>query len=165
MGGNTKGIAEEIQSQTGADLFEIELVNPYSNDYNTVLDEAQRDQNEQARPELANHVEDMEEYDIIILGYPNWWASIPMPIASFLEEYDFTGKTIITFCSHGGGRFGQSLTAISKLAPDAVMGDVVSAVWKSGAAGHGGMYDIHENFSLFLSGSCRLQCRGGRISL
>ena len=70
-GGNTKGIAEEIQSQTGADLFEIELVNPYSNDYNTVLDEAQRDQNEQARPELANHVEDMEEYDIIILGYPN----------------------------------------------------------------------------------------------
>ena len=57
-GGNTKGIAEEIQSQTGADLFEIELVNPYSNDYNTVLDEAQRDQNEQARPELANHVEE-----------------------------------------------------------------------------------------------------------
>ena len=62
-GGNTKGIAEEIQSQTRADLFEIELVNPYSNDYNTVLDEAQRDQNEQARPELANHVEDMAEPD------------------------------------------------------------------------------------------------------
>lgn len=132
-GGNTKGIAEEIQSQTGADLFEIELVNPYSNDYNTVLDEAQRDQNEQARPELANHVEDMEEYDIIILGYPNWWASIPMPIASFLEEYDFTGKTIIPFCSHGGGRFGQSLTAISKLAPDAVMGEALSVHYSGGS--------------------------------
>lgn len=131
-GGNTRGIAEEIQSQTRADLFEIELVNPYSNDYNTVLDEAQRDQNEQARPELAVHVEDMDAYDIVILGYPNWWASIPMPIASFLEEYDFSGKTIIPFCSHGGGRFGQSLTAIAKLAPDAVMGEALSVHYSGG---------------------------------
>ena len=68
-GGNTRGIAEEIQSQTGADLFEIELVNPYSNNYNTVLDEAQRDQNEQARPELVVHVEDMDAYGVVILGY------------------------------------------------------------------------------------------------
>lgn len=131
-GGNTAGIAEEIQSQTGADLFEITLVNPYSTDYNTVLDEAQRDQNEQARPELATHVENMDEYDTILLGYPNWWASIPMPIASFLEEYDFTGKTIIPFCSHGGGRFGQSLTAIAKLVPDAVMGEALSVHYSGG---------------------------------
>lgn len=136
-GGNTKGIAEEIQSQTGADLFEIKLVHPYSDDYNTVLDEAQRDQNEQARPELAVHVENMDEYDTVILGYPNWWASIPMPIASFLEEYDFSGKTIIPFCSHGGGRFGQSLTAISKLSPDAVMGEALS-VHYSGDSGLSG---------------------------
>ena len=132
-GGNTAGIAGEIQRQTGADLFEITLVNPYSNDYNTVLDEAQRDQNEQARPELANHIENMEDYDVIILGYPNWWASIPMPIASFLEEYDLEGKTIIPFCSHGGGRFGQSLTAIAKLAPDAVMGEALSVHYSGGA--------------------------------
>lgn len=132
-GGNTRGIAEEIQAQTGADLFEITLVNPYSNDYNTVLDEAQRDQNEQARPELAGHVENMEEYDTIILGYPNWWASIPMPIASFLEEYDFSGKTIIPFCSHGGGRFGQSLTAIAKLSPDAEMGEALSVHYSGGS--------------------------------
>lgn len=131
-GGNTKGIAEEIQAQTGADLFEIELVNPYSSDYNTVLDEAQRDQNAQARPELAVHVENMEDYDTIILGYPNWWASIPMPIASFLEEYDFSGKTIVPFCSHGGGRFGQSLTAISKLVPDAIMGEALSVHYSGG---------------------------------
>lgn len=133
-GGNTRGIAEEIQAQTGADLFEITLVNPYSSDYNTVLDEAQRDQNEQARPELAVHVEDMEEYDTIILGYPNWWASIPMPIASFLEEYDFSGKTIIPFCSHGGGRFGQSLTAIAKLVPDAEMGEALSVHYSGGSS-------------------------------
>lgn len=140
-GGNTKGIAEEIQSQTGADLFEIELVHPYSNDYNTVLDEAQRDQNAQARPEIKNHVENMEQYDVVFLGYPNWWASIPMPIASFLEEYDFSGKTIIPFCSHGGGRFGQSLTAISKLAPDANMGEALSIHYSGGSSLSG---DISE---------------------
>ncbi len=133
-GGNTAGIAEEIQRQTDADLFEITLVKPYSSDYNTVLDEAQRDQNEQARPELATHVENMEDYDVIILGYPNWWASIPMPIASFLEEYDFDGKTIIPFCSHGGGRFGQSLTAIAKLAPDAGMGEALSVHYSGGSS-------------------------------
>ena len=133
-GGNTRGIAEEIQKQTGADVFEITLVNPYSSDYNTVLDQAQRDQNEQARPALAAHVENMEQYDTVLLGYPNWWASIPMPIASFLEEYDFSGKTIIPFCSHGGGRFGQSLTAISKLVPDAAMGEALSVHYSGGSS-------------------------------
>lgn len=132
--GNTEGVAEEIQAQTGADLFEIELVTPYSSDYNTVLDQAQWDQSQQARPELSTHVEDMERYDTILLGYPNWWASIPMPIASFLEEYDFSGKTIIPFCSHGGGRFGQSLTAIAKLAPDAMMGEALSIHYSGGVA-------------------------------
>ena len=133
-GGNTKGIAEEIQSQTSADLFEIELVTPYSTDYNTVLDQAQHDQNIQARPEIKNKVENFEQYDTILLGYPNWWASIPMPIASFLEEYDFSGKTIIPFCSHGGGRFGQSLTAITKLAPNTVMGEPLSIHYSGGGS-------------------------------
>lgn len=133
-GGNTQGIAEEIQRQTGADLFEITMVHPYSDDYNTVLNEAQRDQNEQARPELAGHVENMEQYDTILLGYPNWWASIPMPVASFLEEYDFSGKTVIPFCSHGGGRFGQSLTAIAKLVPDAAMGEALDIHYSGGSS-------------------------------
>lgn len=132
-GGNTRGIAEEIRTQTGADLFEITPVDPYSTDYNTVLMEAQEDQHKRARPELSEHVPNMEEYDIILLGYPNWWASIPMPVASFLEEYDFSGKTIIPFCSHGGGRFGQSLTAIAKLAPDAVMGEGLSVHYSGGS--------------------------------
>ena len=95
--------------------------------------EAQEDQHRQARPELSDHVQNMDEYDIILLGYPNWWASIPMPIASFLEEYDFSGKTIIPFCSHGGGRFGQSLTAIAKLAPDAALGEGLSVHYSGGA--------------------------------
>ena len=75
----------------------------------------------------------MDEYDIILLGYPNWWASIPMPIATFLESYDFSGKTILPFCSHGGGRFGQSLTAIAKLAPEANMGEGLSIHYSGGS--------------------------------
>jgi flavodoxin len=95
--------------------------------------EAQHDQHIQARPELANHVEDMDQYDTVILGYPNWWASIPMPVASFLEEYDFSSKTIYPFCSHGGGRFGQSLTAIAKLAPDADLKEGLSIHYSGGS--------------------------------
>ena len=132
-GGNTRGIAEEIQRQTGADLFEIQLVEPYSTNYNTVLEQAQRDQKMQARPALSTHVENMGQYDTIILGYPNWWASIPLPIASFLEEYDFSGKNILPFCSHGGGGLGQSQTAIAKLAPDANMAEGLSIHYSGGS--------------------------------
>ena len=144
--GNTRGIAHEIQRQTGADLFEITLVDPYSTDYNTVLMEAQRDQHHQARPELAEHIENMDDYNIILLGYPNWWASIPMPIASFLEEYDLSGKQIIPFCSHGGGRFGQSLTAIAKLAPNADLGEGLSVHYSGGSG-------LAENVKVWLEKS------------
>ena len=133
-GGNTRGIANEIQRQTGADLLEITLAHPYSTDYSTVLMEAQEDQHIQARPELSNPPDSIEEYDTILLGYPNWWASIPMPIATFLESYDFSGKTILPFCSHGGGRFGQSLTAIAKLTPNAVMGEGLAINYSGGAS-------------------------------
>ena len=132
-GGNTRGIAREIQRQTGFDLFEIEPIPAYSDDYNTVLMQAQRDQHAQARPEIAGLPENMDDYDTILLGYPNWWASIPMPIASFLEQYDFAGKRIIPFCSHGGGRFGQSLTAIAKLAPESNMGQGLSIHYSGGS--------------------------------
>ena len=130
--GNTQGIAYEIQKQTGAEIFEIEPIPAYSESYNTVLREAQRDQRRQARPKLKKHIKDFAQYDVIMLGYPNWWASIPMPIASFLEEYDFTGKTIMPFCSHGGGRFGQTLTAIAKLAPNAHITEGLSVHYSGG---------------------------------
>ena len=132
--GNTRGIAREIHRQTGADLYEITLTNPYSTSYNTVLMEAQEDQHNQARPEIADPPESIEGYDVILLGFSNWWASIPMPIAPFLEMYDFSEKTIIPFCSHGGGRFGQSLTAIAKLAPDASLGEGLSIHYSGGGA-------------------------------
>ncbi|MDR1731794.1 MAG: flavodoxin [Synergistaceae bacterium] len=133
-GGNTRGTAKEIHAQTGGDIFEIEVVRPYSTSYNTVLEEAQRDQREQARPALKSHVGDMGQYDVIFLGYPNWWASIPMPVASFLEEYDFSGKTIVPFCSHGGGRLGQSVTAIAKLCPQSKIVEALSVHYSGGGS-------------------------------
>ncbi|MDR3173120.1 MAG: NAD(P)H-dependent oxidoreductase [Treponema sp.] len=133
-GGNTRGIARQIHQRVGGDLFEIELVRPYSSNYNTCLDEALRDQRTNARPALKTHVSNIAQYDVIMLGYPNWWASIPAPIASFLDEYDLAGKTIIPFCSHGGGRFGQSLTAIAKLEPQAKIGDALSVHYSGGSS-------------------------------
>ncbi|MBR3666223.1 MAG: SUMF1/EgtB/PvdO family nonheme iron enzyme [Ruminococcus sp.] len=130
--GNTRDIAHKIHSRIDADIVELTPVNPYSTDYNTVLMEAQEDQHKNARPELNEHIDNMEQYDIILLGYPNWWASIPMPIATFLDSYDLSRKTIIPFCSHGGGRFGQSLTAIAKLAPDSVIGEGLSVHYSGG---------------------------------
>lgn len=131
--GTTRGIAEEIARLTGADVFEIQLVKPYSDDYNTVLKEAQRDQRAAARPEIKNRVADMGKYDTILLGYPNWWASIPMPIATFLESYDFSGKVISPFCSNGGGRLGQSVSAITKLVPGATVQNPLSIHYSGGA--------------------------------
>ena len=132
--GNTENAAKIIQEKTGADIIELNPIEPYSSNYNEVLDQAQEDMNNDARPELANHVENMEQYNTILLGYPNWWATIPMPVASFLEEYDFSGKTIIPFCSHGGGEFGQSITDISKLAPNSRIGEGLSIHYSGGSS-------------------------------
>lgn len=132
--GNTENAAQIIQEQTGADIIELNPAEPYSSNYSEVLDQAQKDMNADARPELANHVENMEQYDTILLGYPNWWATIPMPVATFLEEYDFSGKTIIPFCSHGGGGFGQSITDISKLAPNSRIGTGLSIHYSGGTS-------------------------------
>lgn len=134
--GNVRGIAKEIGRQTGFDVVELEMEKPYSTSYNEVLNEAQRDQHTQARPELKTKIapEKWKEYGTVIIGYPNWWASIPMPVATFLESYDFSGKKIVPFCSHGGGRFGQSLTAIAKLAPKAVLGEGLSVHYSGGKA-------------------------------
>lgn len=132
-GGTTREIARKIQGKLNCDIFEIQLVRPYSTNYNTVLNEAQKDQRNQARPEIKNKVADFSKYDTVLLGYPNWWASIPMPIATFLESYSFDGKTVIPFCSNGGGRLGQSVSAITKLIPDAVVRNPLSIYYSGGA--------------------------------
>ena len=132
--GNTRGIAKEIQRQLKADIFEISPVNEYSSSYNKVLMQAQEDQHKNARPMLKGKIDNFDEYDTIILGYPNWWASIPAPVATFLEEYDFSARKIYPFCSHGGGRFGQSLTAIAKLAPNSDIKEGLSIHYSGGSS-------------------------------
>ena len=134
--GNTKAVAETLAELQGADIFEIVPKQPYTDEdlnYNDRTTRATAEQNDpNVRPAISGSITDFEQYEVVYVGFPIWWASIPMPIASFLEEYDFTGKTIIPFCSHGGGRFGQSLTAIAKLAPDARMGEGLSVHYSGG---------------------------------
>lgn len=134
----TEGVAKRMAEGLNADLYEIIPQEPYTDadlDYNDKNSRSTREMNDpDSRPAISGSVENMEQYDIVFIGYPNWWASIPMPIASFLDEYDFSGKTIIPFCSHGGGRFGQSLTAIAKLAPDSEMGEGLSVHYSGGSS-------------------------------
>lgn len=132
--GNTRTIAKEVGRQLGISAVELLCEKPYSSNYNTCLDEAQRDQNRQARPALKTKIDDFAQYGTIYLGYPNWWASIPMPIATFLESYDFTGKTILPFSSNGGGGLGQSVAAISKLAPGAHVAQGLPVYYSGGSA-------------------------------
>ena len=132
--GNTRGIARLLHQKIGGDLVDLELVTPYSEDYNTCLDQARSDQERAARPELKTRIADMARYDMVFLGYPNWWATIPMPIASFLEQYDFSGKTIIPFVSHGGGRLGQSVTDIAKLCPSSKILEALSVRYSGGSS-------------------------------
>ena len=132
--GNTRGVAAEIHKKVGGDMVELELIKPYSTSYNSCLDEAQRDQKQDARPELKTRIANLGQYDVVYLGYPNWWATIPMPIATLLESYDFSGKTIAPFCSHGGGRLGQSVTDIAKLAPKAKITEGLSVHYSGGSS-------------------------------
>lgn len=110
--GNTEKIANMIAEDTGADLFQIEPVEAYPEDYNAVVDQAKEEQTANARPELLHDVETFQSYDIIFLGYPNWWSDVPMIMNTFMEAHDFSGKTVVPFCTHGGGGFGKSLSSV-----------------------------------------------------
>lgn len=116
--GNTEAVAREIQSQTGADLFEIVPAEPYTDDYDELLDIAQEEQSSDARPAIADTV-DLSGYDTVYLGFPNWWGDMPMIMYTFLDEYDLSGKTIAPFNTSGGSGFSGSLDTIAEMEPDA----------------------------------------------
>lgn len=118
--GNTAKMAGWIQERVGGDLFSIVVTEPYSEDYDECLDRAADEKAAGARPELVNHVENMEDYDVIFLGFPNWWYTAPMAVFSFIEEYDLSGKTIIPFCAHGTGGLASSVIDITDALPDSV---------------------------------------------
>jgi flavodoxin len=119
--GNTEVVAKMIQKITGSGIFHIESIKPYPIDYTETTDVAKAELSANARPELTSHVENMDDYDMIFLGYPNWWGTFPAPVRTFLSEYDFSGKTIVPFCTHEGSGLGRSEQDIKKLCPKATV--------------------------------------------
>lgn len=117
--GTTEYMAKVIQEETGADLFEIQTVQEYPTEYRDVTNQASQEKESGFRPELASHIDNIDEYDTIFVGYPNWWGDMPMALYSFFDEYDLSGKTIIPFNSHGGSGFSQTVQSIAELEPDA----------------------------------------------
>lgn len=119
--GNTEVAADMIREITGADMFKMEQVQPYSKEYNTCIAQAQADQRRDARPELRQYPDSLENYDVIYLGFPNYWSTMPMAVFTFLERFDFDGKTIKPFCTHEGSGMGSSVSDIKKLCPGAAV--------------------------------------------
>ncbi len=121
--GNTEYVANLIQETIGGELFRIETEEEYPLDHDPLVDQASEEKSENFRPELTSHVENFEQYETILLGYPNWWGDMPMPVYSFLEEYDFGAKTVIPFITHGGSGASRTVDTISELQPGALIRD------------------------------------------
>lgn len=117
--GNVQYMAQTIQSAVGGDLFRIETAEEYPLDHDPLVDQAADEQDENARPELSTHIENPDQYDTILLGYPNWWGDMPQVLYSFFDEYDFAEKTIVPFNVHNGSRFSGTIETIQELEPDA----------------------------------------------
>lgn len=116
--GNVSLMAAWIQERTGGDIFPIVTTEPYPSDYDECLDQAADEKAENARPKLVGRVENIEDYDVIFLGFPNWWYTAPMAIFSFIEEYDLSEKTVIPFCAHGTGGIAGSVKDITASLPE-----------------------------------------------
>lgn len=117
--GNTGLAAHWISDAAGGDLFSIQTEEKYPGDYDDTVDQGQEEQSENARPKLSSHVDHMDQYDVVFLGYPNWWGDMPMAVYSFLDEYDLSGKTVIPFVTSGGSGFFDTVSAIKEEEPDA----------------------------------------------
>jgi flavodoxin len=120
-GGNTRRVAEVIHGKVGGEIFEIAPLKPYSEDYDKCLAEANQEKRSRAKIELKAAIspEEMRKHKVVFVGYPNWLQAIPRPVGTFLEAFDWTGKIIMPFCTHGGGRLGQTEAELSKLCPKA----------------------------------------------
>lgn len=117
--GNTRNVAESIQAQTGSDIFEIVPTVPYSDDYNTVVDYAKTEQQNNARPEISGAIDNLDDYDTIYIGFPNWWGDMPMILYTFFDSYDLSGKTVALFCTSGGSGLSNTVSEVKELEPDA----------------------------------------------
>lgn len=124
--GNTGIVADMIAEATGGQLFSILTAEQYPDSYNATIDAGQAEKNNGTMPELSSHIENLEDYDTIFLGFPNWWYGMPMAVYSFLEEYDFSGKTIVPFVTSGGSGFSNAISEIESAEPGATVLDGLS---------------------------------------
>lgn len=122
--GNTRKVADLIQSATGGKTFEIVPVNAYPEDYHATTEQAKKEINEGFKPELKNNLQNVNAYDVVFVGSPCWWGTMAPPVATFLSSHNFEGKTIIPFMTHGGSGLGRYVEEVKKLVPKA---DVVNA--------------------------------------
>lgn len=121
--GNVQQLAGWVQEKTGGDLFSIRVTDPYPSDWDDCLTRANQERRDNARPELVGNVENLENYDVVFLGYPNWWYGVPMALLSFLENNDLSGKQVYLFCSHGTGGLASSVDIITEALPGGEISD------------------------------------------
>lgn len=119
--GRLRAVADMIQENTDGDLFSIQTAVVYPSDGGELIDYAAEEQDENARPELTSHIEDLDQYGTIFVGFPTWWYDMPQALYSFFDEYDFSGKTIIPFNVHNGSRFSGTIDTIKELELDATV--------------------------------------------
>lgn len=119
--GNTENVAKSIQNQTDSDIFEIVPATPYSDDYDTVVDLAQEEQRSKARPAISGTIKNIADYDVIYVGFPNWWGDMPMILYTFFDTYDLSSKTIALFCTSGGSGLSGTVNEVKSLEPNATV--------------------------------------------
>ena len=124
--GNTRELANQIHQSVGGDIFEVRTVHSYPKEYRATTDQAKREQEANFRPQLTAEVQDMDSYEVVFIGYPNWWGTLPMAFFSFLEKYNFSGKTLIPFSTHEGSHLGRSVADIRVLCPNAKILDGIA---------------------------------------
>ena len=135
--GNTEIVCDIIKDMTGADSFKIEMKDPYSPVYMTCIEEAKKDLRTKARPELISMPDTIDGYDTIVLAYPNYWGTMPMAVFTFLEKYDFSGKTILPLCTNEGSGMGSSERDIRRTCPGATVKSGLSITGSSAADSKG----------------------------
>ena len=132
--GNVQQLAGWVQEETGGDLFSIRVTDPYPSDWDDCLARANQERGDDARPELVENVENLDQYDAVFLGYPNWWYGVPMALLTFLEQNDLSGKQVYLFCSHGTGGLSNSVNIITEAVPDASISDNIFDCYEEDAS-------------------------------
>ena len=140
MQGTTEYVAKVIADATGGDIFRIKTIHTYPNSmHKELIDYAKKEAESKTYPKIAEKIEDFSSYDVVFVGYPNWWYDMPMVIYSLFNEYDFCGKTVIPFCTHGGSGFSSSVETIKKLEPKAKVMNLPAISRNNAANSKGGI--------------------------